>query len=149
MPVMAVCFWSLVGVGFQLKKSTGAGTSFGSMNEVCDASGGCAASFLTGADVGASVCSLLFADSPLAERAGACDVLRAWPPPFKGKSFLAWKFLGLRPRTMMAPDCTSQIGIFPPVASVAITLSFTKKCCCSSFGLPLFAVAILNCSRFH
>lgn len=89
MPDMAACFWSFVGVGFQLKKSTGAGTSFGSMNEDCAATGGCAASFLRGADVGASVCSLLFADSPLVDRAGACDVLRAWPPPFKGKSFLA------------------------------------------------------------
>ena len=71
------------------------------------------------------------------------------PLPFKGRSFRDWKFLGLRPRTIIAPDCTSHIDILPPVASVASTFSRTTKCCCSSFRRPLFAVAIRNCSLFH
>ena len=67
----------------------------------------------------------------------------------KGKSLRDWKFRGLRPRTMMAPECASAIDILVAVDKVAMTLSLITKCCCSSFRRPLFAVAIRNCNLFH
>ena len=68
------------------------------------------------------------------------DALRPCPLPLRGISFRDWKFLGLLPRTIMAPDVTSQIGIFPPVASKAITFKRTTKCCCE------FLAASVICS---
>ena len=89
--------------------------------------------------------------SPVGVLLGCCGVctLRAVEPPLMGRSLRAWKLRGLLPRTIIAPECTSHIGTLTPLARVAITFNRTTKCCCSSFLLPLFAVAIRNCSRFQ
>lgn len=72
---------------------------------------------------------------------------RAWPrdpalEPSRGISFLAWKFRGLRPRTTIGDVVASVSTTLDPLASVPTTLRCNMKCCCSSFRLPLFAVAL-------
>lgn len=72
---------------------------------------------------------------------------KAWPlepalEPSRGISFLAWKLRGLRPRTTMGAVVDSVSTTLLPLASVATTLRWSTKCCCSSFLLPLFAVAL-------
>jgi len=62
--------------------------------------------------------------------------------PNSGISFLAWKFRGLRPRTTIGAVWASLNTVLVPFASVAMTFKCTTKCCCSSFLLPLFAVAL-------
>lgn len=62
--------------------------------------------------------------------------------PKSGISFLAWKFLGLRPLTTMGAVVASVRTIFVPFASVPTTLRWSTKCCWSSFRRPLFAVAL-------
>jgi len=108
--------------------------------------GGARGSVLTGAEVGASACCFLD-DSPVdvLDTRGASDDL-TWqvPDPFTGVSFLDLKLRGLLPRTITGPDVTSHRQTLPPVASVAINLRRTTKCCCSSFRRPLFAVAARN-----
>jgi hypothetical protein len=76
--------------------------------------------------------------------------------PSSGISFLAWKFRGLRPRTTMGDVVASASTVLVPLLSVPTTLRCSKKCCCSSFLRPLFAVAlcrrlVLRCqdSRGH
>lgn len=64
--------------------------------------------------------------------------------PRRGISFLAWKFLGLRPRTTMGAVVASVSTTLDPFVRVPITFRCTTKCCCSSFLLPLFAVALDN-----
>lgn len=69
--------------------------------------------------------------------------------PPTARSFLCWKFRGLRPRTTMAADFASAMDTLVPLDSVAISFSLATKCCWSSLRRPLLAVAIRNCSRFH
>lgn len=79
---------------------------------------------------------------------------RAWPlepalEPSSGISFLAWKFRGLRPRTTMGAVAASVSTTLEPFANVPITFRCTTKCCCSSFLLPLLAVALRGIILAH
>lgn len=72
---------------------------------------------------------------------------RAWPrdpalDPRSGISFLAWKFRGLRPLTTIGAVVDSVRTTFVPFVSVPTTFRCSTKCCCSSFRLPLLAVAL-------
>lgn len=62
--------------------------------------------------------------------------------PSRGISFRAWKFLGLLPRTTIGEVMYSLRTILFPFVKVATILRCRMKCCCSSFLLPLFAVAL-------
>lgn len=64
--------------------------------------------------------------------------------PRSGISFRAWKFRGLLPRTTIGAVVDSVSTDFDPFARVAITFRWRTKCCCSSFLLPLFAVALFR-----
>lgn len=64
--------------------------------------------------------------------------------PNNGISFRAWKFRGLLPLTTIGAVVASVSTIFVPSVSVPMTFKCTTKCCCSSFRLPLLAVALEN-----
>lgn len=73
----------------------------------------------------------------------------AWPrepalDPRSGISLRAWKFRGLRPLTTIGAVVDSARATFVPFANDPITLRCSTKCCCSSFRLPLLAVALLS-----
>ena len=64
--------------------------------------------------------------------------------PKSGISFLAWKFRGLRPLTTIGAVVDSVRMTLVPFASVPTTFRCSTKCCCSSFLLPLLAVALFG-----
>lgn len=73
----------------------------------------------------------------------------AWPrepalEPRSGISLRAWKFRGLRPLTTIGAVVDSARATLDPFANDPITLRCSTKCCCSSFRLPLLAVALLS-----